>query len=82
MKKLVLAIALMAFGASVSFAQNAPTGETVKTKTSKKAKKPAAKMAATMYECPMKCTPASDHAGKCPKCNMDLVAVKAKAKAK
>lgn len=28
----------------------------------------------TMYECPMKCEPASDKAGKCGKCKMDLVA--------
>jgi PBP1b-binding outer membrane lipoprotein LpoB len=32
--------------------------------------------AATMYECPMKCEPASDKAGKCGKCKMDLVEVK------
>ena len=78
MKKLVLAIALMAFGTTVSFAQNAPTAETAKPKTSKKAKKPAAKNAKTMYECPMHCEPATDHAGTCGKCKMDLVAVKAK----
>lgn len=81
MKKLLVAIALMAFGTTVSFAQNAPT-TTAKPKTTKKAKKPANKAATaakTMYECPMKCEPATDHAGKCGKCKMDLVAVKPKA---
>ncbi len=77
MKKLVLAIVLMAFGTAVSFAQNAPTA---KTKTAKQAKKPAAKTASTMYECPMHCNPASAQAGKCSKCKMDLVEVKPKAK--
>lgn len=82
MKKFLMAIALIAFGATVSFAQNAPTAETTKTvkmkkkaKGSKKNSKEAAKMT---YECPMKCEPASDHAGKCGKCGMDLVAVKPK----
>lgn len=79
MKKLVLAIALMALGTTVSFAQNAPTAGAAKTKTTKKAKKPAAK---TMYECPMHCEPATDHAGKCGKCKMDLVEVKPKGKSK
>lgn len=32
--------------------------------------------AAAKYECPMKCEPASDKAGKCGKCGMDLVEVK------
>jgi hypothetical protein len=32
--------------------------------------------AATMYECPMKCEPATDKAGKCGKCGMDLKEVK------
>jgi tRNA/tmRNA/rRNA uracil-C5-methylase (TrmA/RlmC/RlmD family) len=82
MKKFMLAIALMAFGMTVSFAQNAPTAEKAKTKTSQKAKKPAAKTAKAMYECPMQCEPATDHAGKCGKCKMDLVAVKEKTKAK
>ncbi len=77
MKKLVMAVALMVFGATVSFAQNAPTAKT--TKTTQKAKKAKAK---TMYECPMHCEPATDHAGTCGKCKMDLVEVKPKAKAK
>lgn len=38
--------------------------------------------AGKMYACPMKCTPPSKTAGKCPKCNMDLVEVAPKAKAK
>ena len=79
MKKLVMAIAFMVFGATVSFAQTAPTAKTNKAKTTQKAKTAAAK---TMYECPMHCEPAKDHAGTCGKCNMDLVAVKPKAKAK
>lgn len=29
-----------------------------------------------MYECPMKCNPASAQAGKCSKCGMDLKEVK------
>jgi hypothetical protein len=75
MKKFLLAIALMAFGTTVSFAQNAPAAKTEK--ASKKVQK-AHKDHATMYECPMKCEPASAKAGKCSKCGMDLVAVKAK----
>ncbi len=83
MKKLVLVVALFAFGASVSFAQNAPT-QAAKTekpaaKKSKKSKKGMPQV--TMYECPMKCEPASAKAGKCGKCGMDLVEVK-KAKSK
>lgn len=64
MKKLVMAIALMALGTTVSFAQSAPATEK------------------TIYECPMHCEPATDHAGTCGKCKMDLVEVKPKAKAK
>jgi Ni/Co efflux regulator RcnB len=75
MKKLVLAIALVALGTTMSFAQNAAKAETAKTKTTQKVKK-----AATAFECPMHCTPATDHAGKCSKCKMDLVEVKPKAK--
>ena len=77
MKKFLLAIALLAFGTTVSFAQNAPAVKTEKTAKTKKAKK-AKSTAVTMYECPMKCEPATDHAGKCGKCKMDLVAVKPK----
>jgi Heavy metal binding domain len=82
MKKLVLAIALFTFGTTVSFAQNEPTAKTehqhaAKPKKAKKAKKTEA---VTMYECPMKCEPATAKAGKCSKCGMDLVAVKPKSK--
>ena len=86
MKKLVLIIALFTCGANVSFAQNAPTqaAKTEKTAPKKVAKtKKASKAKATenaMYECPMKCEPASAKAGKCAKCGMDLVEVKKKAK--
>ncbi len=79
MKKLVMAVALMVIGATVSLAQTTPTAKTSKPKTTQKAKKATAK---TMYECPMHCEPAKDHAGTCGKCNMDLVAVKPTAKAK
>lgn len=70
----------MAFGTTVSFAQNAPAAKTAKTEKTAKAKKPkkAHKDHASMYECPMKCEPASAKAGKCSKCGMDLVAVKPK----
>ena len=78
MKKLVMAVALMFVGATVSFSQNVPTTKTKTSKTTKKATKAKAK---TMYECPMHCEPATDHAGTCGKCNMDLVEVKPKAKA-
>lgn len=79
MKKILVAIALMAFGTTVSFAQNAPAAGTTKTvKQKKKGKKDKVKAAKMTYECPMKCEPASDHAGKCGKCGMDLVAVKPK----
>ena len=77
MKKFLLAIALMAFGTTVSFAQNAPAATAEKTVKTKKAKK-AKSTAATLYECPMKCEPATANAGKCGKCGMDLVAVKPK----
>ena len=77
MKKFLLAIALMAFGTTVSFAQNAPAAKAVKT-TKKTKAKTAKSTAVTLYECPMKCEPATDHAGKCGKCKMDLVAVKPK----
>ena len=86
MKKLVLIIALFVCGATVSFAQNAPT-QAAKTEKvapkkvakTKKASKAKAKKSA-MYECPMKCEPASAKAGKCSKCGMDLVEVKKKTK--
>lgn len=85
MKKLVLIIALFTFGATVSFAQNAPTQAAKTEKAAPKATKTkkAAKAKATesaMYECPMKCEPASAKAGKCAKCGMDLVEVKKKTK--
>ena len=83
MKKLVLIVALFTFGATVSFAQNAPTqaAKTEKPAAKKKAAKTKKADKATesaMYECPMKCEPASAKAGKCGKCGMDLVAVKKK----
>jgi transcription initiation factor IIE alpha subunit len=82
MKKFILVVALFATGVTVSFAQNAPT-QAAKTekpaaKKGKKSSKPAAQTA--MYQCPMKCEPASAKAGKCGKCGMDLVEVKKKAK--
>ena len=85
MKKLVLIIALFTFGATVSFAQNTPTqaAKTEKpaaTKKVAKTKKAAKATVSAMYECPMKCEPASAKAGKCGKCGMDLVEVKKKAK--
>lgn len=82
MKKLVLVVALLAFGASVSFAQNAPTqaAKTEKTASTKAKKSNKAAEQTTMYECPMKCEPASTKAGKCGKCGMDLVEVKKKSK--
>ncbi len=83
MKKLVLIVALFTFGATVSFAQNAPTqaAKTEKPAAKKKAaktKKAAKATESALYECPMKCEPASAKAGKCGKCGMDLVAVKKK----
>lgn len=85
MKKLVLIIALFTCGATVSFAQNAPTqaAKTEKPAAAKKAaktKKAAKATESAMYECPMKCEPASAKAGKCAKCGMDLVEVKKKTK--
>ena len=77
MKKFLLAIALMAFGTTVSFAQNTPAAKSEKTAKTKKSKA-AKSTAATMYECPMKCETATAKAGKCGKCGMDLVAVKPK----
>lgn len=86
MKKGLLIAALALFGATATFAQNAPAAEPVKTvkttkaKTAKKAKKSkttATETAKMMYECPMKCEPASAKAGKCGKCGMDLKPKKA-----
>lgn len=85
MKKLVLVAALLAFGATISFSQNAPAhAEKHTPKTEKKASKKTKKahkgskaaQSNVMYECPMKCEPASAKAGKCSKCGMDLVEVK------
>lgn len=83
MKKGLLVAALFLFGAGAAFAQNAPTTateKTVKTTTpmkGKKSKKAVGATAKVMYECPMKCEPATDKAGKCGKCGMDLKAKKA-----
>jgi Heavy metal binding domain len=83
MKKGLLIAALALFGATATFAQNAPaaatekTVKTTKAKKGKKSKKAATETAKVMYECPMKCEPASDKAGKCGKCGMDLKAKKA-----
>jgi hypothetical protein len=44
--------------------------------TSTEKSAPSTNSATTMYECPMKCEPATDKAGKCNKCGMDLVEVK------
>ncbi len=82
MKKGLL-IAALCFGANLMFAQNAPAAasdkavKTTNTMKGKKSKKAAAETAKVMYECPMKCEPASATAGKCSKCGMDLKAKKA-----
>jgi hypothetical protein len=82
MKKVFFIVALCGIGVSATFAQNAPAaaGKTVKTAKvakSKKASKATTETAKVMYECPMKCEPASDKAGKCGKCGMDLKVKKA-----
>ncbi len=83
MKKGLLIAALALFGATATFAQNAPaaaaeqTVKPTKAKKSKKKAKAAATSTAVMYECPMKCEPATAKAGKCGKCGMDLKAKKA-----
>jgi hypothetical protein len=82
MKKGFLIAVLALFGATATFAQNAPAAAPVKTAKTTKAKKgkstkKAATETAVMYECPMKCEPASAKAGKCGKCGMDLKAKKA-----
>jgi hypothetical protein len=83
MKKGFLIAALFVFGTSAAFAQNAPAAAPTKTvKTTKAAKgkksaKAATETAKVMYECPMKCEPATNKAGKCGKCGMDLKAKKA-----
>ena len=81
MKKGLL-IAALCFGANFAFAQNAPTAadktvKTTNTMKSKKSKKAVTETAKVMYECPMKCEPAKETAGKCGKCGMDLKAKKA-----
>ena len=81
MKKGLL-IAVLCFVASSTFAQNAPTttdktAKTTNTMKSKKSKKAATDTAKVMYECPMKCEPAKETAGKCGKCGMDLKVKKA-----
>ena len=75
-------IAALCFVASGVFAQNAPataekTLKTTKTMKGKKSKKAVTETAKSLYECPMKCEPARETAGKCGKCGMDLKAKKA-----
>jgi hypothetical protein len=82
MKKVFLIVALCVVGLSATFAQNAPaaaekTAKTTKVAKIKKSNKATTETAKVMYECPMKCTPASDKAGKCGKCGMDLKVKKA-----
>jgi DNA-directed RNA polymerase subunit M/transcription elongation factor TFIIS len=81
MKKGLLIAAMCFIGARMSFAQTAPAAEktvkTTKTAKSKQSKKAATETAKVMYECPMKCEPATAKAGKCGKCGMDLKARKA-----
>ena len=80
MKKVIIAVALFAFSATVTFAQTTPATTAVKTEKEAKPKKTEKSKAAktsdvTMYQCPMKCETARDYGGKCPKCLMDLVAI-------
>jgi hypothetical protein len=70
MKKVILASFLAIFSLTLfSCIQHSASTNTEKTSASEKSE-------STMYECPMKCEPASANAGKCSKCGMDLVAVK------
>ena len=83
MKKTFLAIALLVSGAVFIKAQTAPTtttstSQTAPVKTEKKHGQKKSATAAAMYECPMKCEPASKTAGKCAKCGMEKVKVGAK----
>ena len=64
-------------------AQTAPTTSTTQTEPMKMEKKykkhkASSSKAEAMYECPMKCEPASKTAGKCSKCGMEKVKVGAK----
>ena len=76
MKKVLFIVALIAFTATATFAQNAPatakTEAVAKPKKAKKGKK-GKEASVEMFQCPMKCEPARDYAGKCPKCLMELV---------
>jgi hypothetical protein len=70
MRKSILVAALAVVSLTLfSCMQHSATNNTEKTSTSEKGEN-------AMYECPMKCEPASASAGKCGKCGMDLVAVK------
>lgn len=93
MKKIVFILAMSIFGTAVAYSQTEPAKPSkaeqkmpahAKAKAEGKAKPHGntKKMAAKMYECPMKCVAATDKPGKCPKCKMDLVEVKPKAKGK
>jgi hypothetical protein len=69
MKKVILVAALSVISLTLfSCMQHSSPNNAEKTSTSGKSEN-------AIYECPMKCEPASVSAGKCGKCGMDLVAV-------
>ncbi len=80
MKKLAILMVVTFLTSAVVYSQTEPKSAAPK-KEKKMEKKQHGQHAEKMiYECPMKCVPASEKPGKCPKCKMDLVAVKQKHK--
>lgn len=81
MKKIAILVAVSFLSVAVAYSQTEPKKSDANKKEHKMDKKHEGKHAEKMmYECPMKCVPASDKPGKCSKCKMDLVAVKQKHK--
>ncbi len=81
MKKTILAFSFILCGALCINAQTAPAKSSSTTQTTPATTQKHKKhnqTAVGMYECPMKCEPASKTAGKCAKCGMDKVKVGAK----
>ncbi len=73
MKKIVLIISvLIAFSLSSCGHKSSDTS----TKSSPESNTAPPSTATVTYECPMKCLPADDKAGKCAKCGMDKKEVK------
>ena len=82
MKKIAFVIALTFLGSAIMFGQTEPKMDAPKQERKMSKKHQGKHVDKAMYQCPMKCVPASDKPGTCSKCKMDLVAVKQKNKSK